>query len=177
MLLSIVVNLLSSIYGTQSAPQAASPLVHHGGTSHIDTSVKQCLKSSIYSRHFWGLGNFPPKSYSSPPPNAAAKLGDLSLFSAETLNSPIYHGNFLLTDNKHRKLFVIKQSKGANLCQKMHQMRLAAGLHPAPLCMGAMRSSSNAGRVPTSTGSEGNGLLTTGGNEGDLLLWGWTVPD
>jgi len=30
MLLSIVVNLLSSINGTQSALQAASPLVYHG---------------------------------------------------------------------------------------------------------------------------------------------------
>jgi len=38
MLLSVVVNLLSSINGTQSAPQAASPLVHHGGTSSLDSS-------------------------------------------------------------------------------------------------------------------------------------------
>jgi len=30
MLLSIVVNLLSTVNGTQSAPQAALPLVHHG---------------------------------------------------------------------------------------------------------------------------------------------------
>jgi len=33
MLLSIVVNLLSSVNGTQSASQAASPLLHHGGAT------------------------------------------------------------------------------------------------------------------------------------------------
>jgi len=33
MLLSIVINLLSSVNGTQSASQAASPLLHHGGAT------------------------------------------------------------------------------------------------------------------------------------------------
>ena len=39
MLLSIVVNLSYTVNGTQSAPQAASPLVPHGGTSVLDTST------------------------------------------------------------------------------------------------------------------------------------------
>ena len=47
----------------------------------------------------------------------------------------MYHGNILLMDNKHRKLFVIKQSKGCKfmsiyICTKI---RLAAGLRPNPL--------------------------------------------
>ena len=39
MLRSIVVNLLSSINGTQSAPQAASPLVSFMATSPLDSSL------------------------------------------------------------------------------------------------------------------------------------------
>jgi len=42
MLLSVVVNLLSSINGTQSAPQAASPLLYHGGASSPhDSSISR----------------------------------------------------------------------------------------------------------------------------------------
>jgi len=36
-------------------------------------------------------------------------------------------------DYKHRKLFVVKQSKWCKLMSKMHQIRLAARLHPDPL--------------------------------------------
>ena len=32
-----------------------------------------------------------------------------------------YHRNFLLMDDKHRKLFVIKQSKGCKFVPKLHQ--------------------------------------------------------
>ena len=32
-----------------------------------------------------------------------------------------YHRKILLMDNKHRKLFVIKQSKGYKFMPKMHQ--------------------------------------------------------
>ena len=46
MLLSIVVNLLSSVNGTQSASQAASPLLHHGGaTQPHDCSWCRILRS------------------------------------------------------------------------------------------------------------------------------------
>jgi len=38
-LLSIVVNLSPSANGTQSAPQAASQLVHHGGTQLLDSTT------------------------------------------------------------------------------------------------------------------------------------------
>jgi len=99
--------------------------------------LNNVLKAAFIPGIFWVLGNFPPKSYSSPPPNAAAKLGDLSLFSAETINSPIYHGNFLLTDNKHRKFFVIKQSKGANLCQKNAPNAFGGRATPGPAVHGS----------------------------------------
>jgi len=39
MLLSIVVNLSSAVNGTQSAQQAASPLVHRGDTQLHDSIV------------------------------------------------------------------------------------------------------------------------------------------
>jgi len=33
----------------------------------------------------------------------------------------IYHENFVLIDNKYRKLFIIKHSKGCRFMPKMHQ--------------------------------------------------------
>jgi len=36
-------------------------------------------------------------------------------------------------DNKHEKLFIIKQSKGYKFMPQMHQVRLAAGLRSDPL--------------------------------------------
>jgi len=46
------------------------------------------------------------------------------------MNYNIYHANFLLMDNKHKKIFVIKQLNGggANLCLKCSKIRLAAGV-------------------------------------------------
>jgi len=41
--------------------------------------------------------------------------------------------NILLMDNKHRKLFVLRQSKGCIFIPKMLKIRLAAGLRPGPL--------------------------------------------
>ena len=40
-----------------------------------------------------------------------AKLCALNIFFQPGNELEIYHGNILLTDNEHRKLFVIKQSK------------------------------------------------------------------
>jgi len=54
----------------------------------------------------------------------------LNLFFDRDKELQIYHGNFLLMDNKHRKLFVIKQTKGRKFMPKMHQNLSAAGLHP-----------------------------------------------
>jgi len=44
-----------------------------------------------------------------------------------------YHGNILSVDNKHGKLFVMKQSEGCTFMPKCTKMRLAAGLLPDPL--------------------------------------------
>ena len=50
------------------------------------------------------------------------------------ISLPVYHGNFLLTHNKHKKLFVIKHhKKRANLHLKFTKIRFAAGLRPHPL--------------------------------------------
>ena len=72
---------------------------------------------------FFGGGEFPPPK-NLQFPQTAAKLCDLNLFFGWD-EFQIYHGNFLLMDNKHRELFAIKQSKGANLCLKCTIIRLA----------------------------------------------------
>jgi len=72
---------------------------------------------------FWG-GGIPPlrKTYNPPKrlPNCA-----INLFSAGTVNYKIiYHVNFDLVDNEHRKLFVIKQqSKGCKFVPKCTEIR------------------------------------------------------
>ena len=59
---------------------------------------------TLYSRHLWG--DFPPKTYKSP--HMAAKLCALNIYFDRDNKLQIYHGNFLLMDNKHRKLFIKK---------------------------------------------------------------------
>jgi len=50
MLLSIVVNLLSSVNGTQSASQAASPPLHHGGaTQPHDSSCRVTVLGKLFT--------------------------------------------------------------------------------------------------------------------------------
>ena len=50
----------------------------------------------------------------------AAKLCALYLFFGQDSELQILHGNFLLVDDKHRKLFAIKQPKGCKFMLKMH---------------------------------------------------------
>ena len=51
-----------------------------------------------------------------------AKLCALNLFFFGRVSElKIYHRNFFVMDNKHRKLFVGKQSKGCTFMPKMHQ--------------------------------------------------------
>ena len=57
----------------------------------------------------------------------AAKLCALNLFFGRDNELQIYHGNLLLMDNKQRKLFVIKQSKGCKVMPKMHS-NMSGGL-------------------------------------------------
>jgi len=53
-------------------------------------------------------------------PKTVGKLCVLDLFWPGQ-RIKIYQGNFLLTDNKHRKLFVTKESKWCKFMPKMHQ--------------------------------------------------------
>jgi len=55
------------------------------------------------------------------PVQTAAKLGRLHLLFYRGNDLQMYNGNILLMDNKHRKLFVSKQSKGCEFVPKMHQ--------------------------------------------------------
>ena len=45
----------------------------------------------------------------------------------------MYHENFLLMENKHRKLFAIKQSKRCKFMPKMHQNTFGGRAPPDPL--------------------------------------------
>jgi len=103
------------------------------------------LTGSVYSKRlfFWGGGDFPPPSnYNFP--QMAVKLCALNLFFGRDNELQIYHGNFLLMDTKHRKLFVIKQSKGCKFMPKVYQNTLGGR---APLGE-LMRSS----RLPSRNG-------------------------
>jgi len=67
------------------------------------------------------MGIPPPKKLTT---QTAAKLCALTLFFGRDNQLQIYHGNFLLMDNKHRKLFVIISTQnGANLCLKCTKIR------------------------------------------------------
>ena len=71
---------------------------------------------------FGGGRRIPPpkkKTYS-PPPNSCRIVCSKSFFDGDS-ELKIYPGNFLLMDNKHRKLYVIKQSKGCKFMPKMQQ--------------------------------------------------------
>ena len=78
------------------------------------SSTNQCL----FQASFWGVSPSPKKAYNFPP-NGWQTVCSKS-FLAGTMNYQ-YHGNFLLMDNKHGKLSVIKQSKRRKFMSKMHQ--------------------------------------------------------
>jgi len=91
----------------------------HASASSSKTSPPNRLSTSVVTRCLpvFIQGIFlrwnPPQNLTSPPkrlPNCVLKI---FLFGRDN-ESQMYHGNFLtLMDNKHRKLFVVKQSKGA----------------------------------------------------------------
>jgi len=88
----------------------------------------------VYSKHlFWWEGYSPPKNIPFHPPTGC-QIVCCKSFCSRGSESQIYHGNFLLMDSKHRKLFVIKQSKGCRfMSKKCTKIHLAAGLCPDPL--------------------------------------------
>ena len=77
---------------------------------------------------FWGgVSPSPQKAYNFPP-NGWQSVCSKS-FLAGTMNYQ-YHGNFLLMDNKHGKLSVIKQSKRCKFMSKMHQNTIGSRALP-----------------------------------------------
>jgi len=78
-----------------------------------DICVVSFMAASFLFPGIFGGVNSPPSKLTIPPPTAA-KWCSLNLFfrpGVESDGLQTYHGNFLLMDNKHIKLCVIKQSK------------------------------------------------------------------
>ena len=77
-----------------------------------------CLMTEVnvfqHSEHLFGVGRITTYNF----PQMAAKLCALNPFFGRDDELQIYHGNFLLMDNTHRKFFVIKQSKGCKIILK-----------------------------------------------------------
>jgi len=92
------------------------------------SDCSQCL----FQAPFLGWGNFPTQKNLQFPPQTAAKFCALSLFFSRDNELQTYHGNFLLMDNKHRKLFVTEQSKGRKFMPKCTEIRLAYALPQTP---------------------------------------------
>jgi len=85
---------------------------------------------SVHSRHlFVGWGT--PK-LTIPSKRLTNCTCALNLFFGRHNELQPYHEHFLLMDNKHRKLFVIKQSKGCKFMPKMHQNAFGGRAPPGP---------------------------------------------
>jgi len=76
-------------------------------------------RSAVFIRTF-GEG-FPPQNLQFAPPNSCKTVCSVSFFRSRQRITNMHHGNFPSVDNKHRKLFVIKQSKGCEFMPKMHR--------------------------------------------------------
>ena len=88
-------------------------------------------RHGAYSRHLFGGGGIPPHEKVRIPPARAAKLRALNLFWPSN-ELQIYHRDILSVDNKHRKLFVIKQSRGCKLMPKMRLITFGGWVPPGP---------------------------------------------
>ena len=94
-----------------------------GGSSQ---EVMTLLSTVQYSFQASFSRQFPHPKKLTIPPNGCQIVCSKSFFSTTNYRY-ISHGNFLLVDNKHKKLFVIKQSNGANLCLKWTRIRWGSG--------------------------------------------------
>ena len=90
----------------------------HHDRDHAVPASSSSTPQSLFHASFLGGMNPPKKAYN--PPQTAAKLCVLIFFRRDS-ELQIHHGKFLLIDNKQRKLFVIKQSKGCRFMSKIHQ--------------------------------------------------------
>ena len=93
-----------------------------------DANTQSTLLRSVYSGHLLAHGRISP-------PQTAAKLRALNLFLGRDIELQICRGNFLLMDNKHRKLFVVKQSKGCKFMPKIHLNKFGSQAPPGPAAL------------------------------------------
>ena len=146
---------------------------HHLISRKSDLDVVTLSRALVYS-HLINI----EKTYNYPPPpqkeTAAifAKLCALDLFFRPRqwlTQISLHHWNILSMHNKHRKLFVVKQSKGANLClnaPKYVRQPGSAWTRWGSLC--APQAPSRSGGL--SKGSDGMELglqVLRGGREGE----------
>jgi len=128
-----------------------------------------CTPVFIPGIFFLGGGKSPPKKLTNPP-QTAAKMCALNIFFRPGQRITTISQNFLLMDNKHRKLFVTKQSKGCKFMPKMHQNTFGSRAPPEPAgeLMCSPRSPSRNGGLLVSGGREGVGSTSkgTGGQTG-----------
>jgi len=91
-------------------------------------------RGSIFTDNFSEDGNkirsLQEKNHK-PPPNGCQIMCSKSFFLPGN-ELRIYHGNFLLMDNKHRKLLVIEQSKGCKCMPKVRQHTSGGRAPPGP---------------------------------------------
>jgi len=85
----------------------------------------------VYSKHLFWWEGYSPQNIPFHLP-AGCQIVCSKSFCGRGNESQIYHGNFLLMDSKHRKLFVIKQSKGCRFMPKMHQSTFGSWALPGP---------------------------------------------
>ena len=101
------------------------------GDRHSDSHT--CCAIAVFILGiFLGWGISPPQKKNSQfPPNGCQIVCSKSFLGRDN-ELQVYHGDFLLMDNKHRKLFVIKRSKGCKFMSKMHQNTFGGRAPPGP---------------------------------------------
>jgi len=110
-----------AVYCTAVIANLATPL------SDMQMTQEQCLFQASF---FFGGGAIPPKKeLTVSPTQTTTKLCALYFFRRDN-ELQIYLGNFILMDNKRRKLFIIKQSNGANLYLKCTKARIRPTANP-----------------------------------------------
>jgi len=108
---------------------------------------------TVYSSNVFGGDSHPPNKITIPTPKRLPNCVLWFVFFSTGTMSYKYHGNFLLLDNKHRKLFVIKQSEWCKFMPKMHQNALSQDPYPQ---WGLLVRGRRKGRGPTPKAKRGS---------------------
>jgi len=118
---------------TDSAIDQCSRTVNEWTGHTTDRMLCVCRLASCCTLFIPGIfGAVPPQKKLTIPPNGCRIVCSESFLFGRDNESQIYHGNFLLMDNKHWKLFVIKQSKGCRFMHKMYRNTSGGRAPPAP---------------------------------------------